>query len=1544
VTEARLAARRHDLAMRAMSHGVYDWDIVNDTTFYSGALYDALGMSPDEFSTPRAWRDRIHPEDLPAFDAALVEHFKGRSERFECDYRYRAKDGAWRWARQHGVAIRDERGRAVRLVGSSGDITELKRAEQALKESEERYALATRAATEGIYEWDLETGRLFLSERGKQFFSIAGGALTPAAWNEHVHPDDFPGYRKALAAYFSGRAGQYAHEYRVRDAAGGYAWVLDRALAVRDSAGRVVRLVGALSDISQRKEHEIELRRARDEATAALERQTATAEILRVISSTPTDTQPVFDAIVKNAQRVVAAKSAILLLRRRSECFVAAYSAPGLENIAPEVRTVPLDRDKNYPSRVVLDCEVVHIPDWEADDVIEFERFVARSYGIGSGLQVPLVRKGEGIGALVVTRASKGRFPDKEIALLQAFADQAVIAIENVRLFNETREALERQTATAEILKVISSSPTSVQPVFDSIVRSAMQLTGSVTGALYTTDGATVMLCAISTPNREAVEMFRRAYPLPIDIPAPSIQAIRECRVLNVADVLEGDYAEGVKERARAGDYRSALCVPMRSGGRAIGSIGVTRREPGLYDERHVALLKTFADQAVIAIENVRLFNETREALERQTATAEILKVISASTTDTRPVLDAIASTAQRLFDGAATGIALVRGGQIELPAAAGMDDAHLQALRSSFPRPLGLVSTVNRVIERGVVEHHPDVSSGSVPAYTVKTTSAAGVRALLGVPMLREGKPIGGIFLSRAYPGAFTEQQVALLQSFADQAVIAIENVRLFNETKEALERQTASAEILRVIASSPSDVRPVFEAITQGALRVFDGMSVGIALADGDELDVTAIGGVGPFAKRRHPLDRESVTGLAILDRCVVNLRDTEAADAPRYARENGRAAGFRSMAAAPLLREGQAIGAIGVMRRELGGLSDKQLELLATFADQAVIAIENVRLFNETKEALERQTATAEILKIIASSPSDVQPVFDAIVQGGRDLIGGFSASLTRVEGNVIQLAAFSTISETADASVKALYPRPLAAGHPSSEALLTRLPVQIRDIETDAEVSPDLRETARNRGWRSALFVPMLREGEAIGTINVSRREPGPFSQHHVDLLKTFADQAVIAIENVRLFKELQARTEALTNSVEQLTALGEVSQAISSTLDLETVLKTIVSRAVQLTGVDGGSIYEFDAASASFHLRATQNMPEELVETYRRMPIRLGEGIVGRAAQTREPVQVPDIEDASYQTRYKELLLRQGYRAILAVPLAREEQVIGALTVNRNRPGAFAPEVLELLKTFASQSALAIQNARLFREIAEKGQQLEVASQHKSQFLASMSHELRTPLNAILGFNEMILDQVYGELPEDLKAPLENMQASGKHLLRLINNVLDLAKIEAGRMELALSDYSVQDTVASVHSTLKPLAADKGLEFLADVPNDIPLGYGDAGRITQCLMNLAGNSLKFTRQGRVEIAVAHHDGLLRYSVADTGIGIPPEKIGNLFTEFKQTDATIASEYGGTGLGLSISKKFVEMHGGRIWVESEPGQGSTFIVEIPLRIAP
>ena len=767
----------------------------------------------------------------------------------------------------------------------------------------------------------------------------------------------------------------------------------------------------------------------------------------------------------------------------------------------------------------------------------------------------------------------------------------------------------------------------------------------------------------------------------------------------------------------------------------------------------------------------------------------------------------------------------------------------------------------------------------------------------------------------------------------------------RLSRELSEAFEQQAATAEILNVISNSPTDTQPVFDAIVQSGLKLFPGALVSVALRYGDTINAAAVAAPDPARVEawrrtisRTPLARNYMHGAALLDRRIVDIPDV--ADAPAEFVAGGQnflTSGNRAITIMPMMRGDEAIGLLSVVRLVAGPLSDKQLAVLRTFANQAVIAIENTRLLKETKEALERQTATAEILRVISSSPTDVQPVFDAIVESCTRLLACSHSTLRLIKGDRAEIVASnSTQGTNTDKS-----PMPLDDDSlPTTQAVMRQEVVQIPDTFADG-VSARIRQRGEQRGFRSLMIAPMLRESSAMGTIHVHRATPGRFTEKEVALLETFASQAVIAIENVRLFKELQAQTTALTRSVGQLTALGEVGQAISSSLDLETVLQTIVSRAVQLTGVDAGSIYEYDAQDEVYRLQAAEKMEPELIEAVRKTPIRKGDGATGRTAVTLEPVQVADIEDKSYQGSRKDNLRRTGYRAVLAVPLLREDQLLGALQVFRKTPGPFAPEVVDLLKTFATQSAMAMQNARLFREIAEKGKQLEEASQHKSQFLASMSHELRTPLNAILGFNEMILDEIYGPVTPDVRSPLEEMQASGKHLLRLINNVLDLAKIEAGRMELSLQDYSVHDTVESVRSTLRSIAAEKGLELLTVVPADIPLAYGDPGRMSQCLLNLAGNALKFTKAGKVEIGAKLEGDQLVYRVSDTGIGIPAEKIGSLFTEFKQTDATIASEYGGTGLGLSITKKFIEMHGGRIWIESELGKGSAFIFEVPLR---
>jgi signal transduction histidine kinase len=437
------------------------------------------------------------------------------------------------------------------------------------------------------------------------------------------------------------------------------------------------------------------------------------------------------------------------------------------------------------------------------------------------------------------------------------------------------------------------------------------------------------------------------------------------------------------------------------------------------------------------------------------------------------------------------------------------------------------------------------------------------------------------------------------------------------------------------------------------------------------------------------------------------------------------------------------------------------------------------------------------------------------------------------------------------------------------------------------------------------------------------------------------LETFASQAVIAIENVRLFQELQERTRELIRSVGELKALGEVGQAVSSTLDLETVLTRIVSHAVQLSGTDGGAIYEYDEPSEEFLLRATHHMEDELITALRANPPRLGDGVVGRAASSREPIQIPDISQSRvYAPRMREILALFGFHASLAVPLLREERIIGALVVRRKSTGEFRPEVVELLKTFATQSVLAIQNARLFREIEDKSRQIEAANRHKSEFLANMSHELRTPLNAIIGFSEVLLDPSLSVTDDERSQFLTDVLGSGKHLLNLINEVLDLAKIEAGKMELQIEPSLLQDVVEAVSNTMRSLAVKKSIDLRVGSDERLAPFPMDGARVKQVLLNLVGNAIKFTPEGgKVWVRADGKDGTARVEVGDTGPGIPVEDQERIFLEFQQAGSD-AGKPQGTGLGLALAKKFVEMHGGRIWVESEVGKGSRFFFTLPI----
>jgi signal transduction histidine kinase len=591
-------------------------------------------------------------------------------------------------------------------------------------------------------------------------------------------------------------------------------------------------------------------------------------------------------------------------------------------------------------------------------------------------------------------------------------------------------------------------------------------------------------------------------------------------------------------------------------------------------------------------------------------------------------------------------------------------------------------------------------------------------------------------------------------------------------------------------------------------------------------------------------------------------------------------------------------------------------------------------------ELSESLEQQTATAEILRVISSSPTDIQPVLNAVAENAARLCDASSVVIHRFDGHVLRRAV--VYGELTSGPIGE--ERPVARTLVSGRAVVDRQTIHVRDIT--AEFETEFPDDKHQIGWgtRTMLATPMLREGVPIGVINIRRTQVRPFTEKQIALLKTFADQAVIAIENVRLFQELQARTRELGRSVEELKGLGEVGQAVSSTLDLQTVLTTIVGHAVQLSGTYGGVIYEYSDAAQEFHLRASHHMEEELLSALEAAPIRLGEGAVGQAAVKRAPVQVSDtLNEQEYaSTRLRPILAHLGYRSLLAVPLLREERIIGGLVVWRRQAGTFSPEVVNLLQTFAAQSVLAIQNARLFREIEEKGQQLEAANRHKSQFLANVSHELRTPLNSIIGFTRIVLRRTQGQIADLQKENLQKVLISSEHLLNLINGILDLSKIEAGRMEVYAETFSVSDIIRVATSTVEPMLKDGRVHLVTEIAKDLPLMKTDRDKLKQVVLNLLSNAVKFTEAGEIKVSAWQENGALKLVVSDTGIGMKKEALDYIFEEFRQADMSSTRRYGGTGLGLAIAKKFINLMGGDIVVESEVGKGSKFTITIPISV--
>jgi GAF domain-containing protein len=1097
--------------------------------------------------------------------------------------------------------------------------------------------------------------------------------------------------------------------------------------------------------------------------------------------------------------------------------------------------------------------------------------------------------------------------------------------------------------------------------------------------------------------------------------PSPNTGLGRLALTKQVAHIpdLKADPAYAQREPLRVvtveeAGARTFLSVPLLKDNELIGAIVIYRQEVWPFAENQIDLIKTFADQAVIAIENARLFNEVQaktrdleEALRYQTGSADILNVIASSPTDVKPVLKAIVESACELC-GAYD--AVVRIKDVD-GLAFGAHHGPLPVSLESVPITKNSTAGMAVIGRKPVHVHDLLAADGDrFPHAQELARMHGGERTILSVPLLREGEGVGAIVLRRTEIHPFSDKQIALLQTFADQAVIAIQNVKMFDEVQaktrdltEALTYQTGSANILNVIASSPTDVEPVLEAIVKSACELCDAYDALVRLRNGDELEFSAHHGSIQASTKKLSIDRNSAAGLAVIDRRPVHVHDllSPEGDAFPGSQEHARRFGHHTILCIPLLREGECIGVIVLRRMEVNPFSDKQIALLQTFADQAVIAIENARLFDEVQfkthdlqESLQFQTASGEVLKVISQSPDALQPVFDVVVETARELCRAQAATIFTLREGRFHVAAFAGVQTELLQHMKdhpiSLEQKGSALARSARERRTIHIPNTAEDPEFAEGGIIGMGEP------RSTLTVPLMRDGKVIGSITLRQSHLRPFTARQIEAIETFADQAVIAISNVGLFDQVQARTIELTESLEQQTATSEVLQVISSSQGkLEPVFQKMLEKATHVCGANFGTMNLWDGESVN--IAASYNVPPAFAAWRQRTPIRphpeSGLAIVirthrvvhvhdlrcGPAYLARDPANVAMVEIA-------------GARTIVTVPMLKADKLIGTMSIFRQEVRPFTDKQIALVENFTKQAVIAIENTRLLNELRERTNELSQsldelrAAQDRliqteklaslGQLTAGIAHEIKNPLNFVNNFSALsteLVDEMNDvlkgtaldqkpreeleELAQILKSNLEKVVQHGRRADSIVKNMLLHSRQGSGEHRSAAVNAIVEESLNLAYHGAR---AEKS-GFKITLQRDLDPGAGVVEvypqEITRALLNLISNGFYAATKRKSEASDETFEPVLSAAtknlgnrveirIRDNGVGMSPDVKEKMFNPFFTTKP--AGE--GTGLGLSISHDIiVKQHSGTIDVDTEPGVFTEFIITLPRNAA-